>query len=1048
VLIGALSTSAVAVAAQSPRERLDVYTGVVAHDQLSDIVELGVDRHELEVTAARGARGAKDMVRVETILSREQAAELRQAGIDLRQKQVGGQSVAERATALAQQGHEVFRPYSGAGGLKEEFEEIAGSNRQITKLVTIGKTVNGQDIVALKVSERARTQRDGSKPAVLYLAAQHAREWITPEMVRRLAHHTVDGYYRDKKMRDLLKKNELWFVPVANPDGYDFTFQPGQRLWRKNLRDNNGNGTIAPGDGVDLNRNNVFKWGYDNEGSSPDPSSETYRGPSAGSEPETQALDQFVGRIGFEFFVNYHSAAELLLYGTGWQVSTPTPDHMIYEAMAGDDVDPAVPGYDPDVSAELYTTNGDTDSHMTERYGTLGFTPEMSTCEAASDSVPDDEWEAEDCGSGFEFPDDEELVETEFEKNIPFAMSVAQSADDPDDPQSAVGRKAGNFRVDSFEVSYGDPQTVATWAKRSLRNLRVNWSVNGGPTRHAPVSEWDGGERYGDENEEYFAEYRGTIRGTDPGDRVRVWFSGVDREAKGKNREVSSERFTYRVERDSGADVLVIANEDYTGVNPTYPAGTAAPKYDEAHVAAIEAAGYDADVWDVDKQGIPHDLAVLGHYDAVLWYLGDNRITQDEEDFQIQTPFGNLTNIGVAERQQYLTLAVRDYLNEGGKLLHAGETAQYEGRTGISDAVGGLFYALNGVDDSQECVISTVPGFFEDCLILADDFRQYWLGAYTRTSLGGQDSVTGIADPITGYEGTFGGPVVEGANPLNEAGVYQPTSDALPADEFPQFASQGAAEYPLDEGSPFAPVEGSRYAGALHADASYTRLTKTVDLTSATSGALRFQLSINTEPGYDNLIVEARTPGQDDWTTLPDTAGGTTTDPPPECTANGFLLQLHPFLRHYLGGADCTGPGTSGTWNAFTSGEFPAGWQQVEVDLSDYAGDEVEVSISYVTDPASGGVGTFVDDTEVVVDGAVTEADGFEGATSTWTVGGPPEGSAPNAAEWQIGEQLVNIYAGTSTEDSLLLGFGLEQLATDEERADLVERSLDGLIGQ
>ena len=102
------------------------------------------------------------------------------------------------------------------------------------------------------------------------------------------------------------------------------------------------------------------------------------------SEPETQALDALFARITPEFFVNYHSAAELLLHGIGWQVATPSPDDVLYEAMVGDDADPAVPGYDPDISAELYTTNGDTDTHMQEAYGTLGFTPEMSTCEAAS----------------------------------------------------------------------------------------------------------------------------------------------------------------------------------------------------------------------------------------------------------------------------------------------------------------------------------------------------------------------------------------------------------------------------------------------------------------------------------------------------------------------------------------------------------------------------------------------------------------------------------------------------------------------------------------
>ena len=137
-----------------------------------------------------------------------------------------------------------------------------------------------------------------------------------------------------------------------------------------------------------------------------------------------------------------------------------------------------------------------------------------------------------------------------------------------------------------------------------------------------------GGERYGDENDDYYAEFRGLVRGADRGDRVTVWFEGYK---KGKG-EVRSESFRYRVARDTGNDVLIIANEDYTGVNPTYPAGTNAPKYVRAHRRAIRQAGYSADVWDVDRRGVPHDLGVLDHYDAVLWYLGDNRLTQDPED--------------------------------------------------------------------------------------------------------------------------------------------------------------------------------------------------------------------------------------------------------------------------------------------------------------------------------------------------------------------------------------------------------------------------------
>ena len=1039
-LVGGLIAGAPASAAPKS-DRLDVYVGDLSAGQLSALIELGVDRHDLEIARIPGERGAKSELRVEAIISGAQARQLATRGVTMKPKKVDGQTATERATLAAAEGYEVFNTYGGATGIKAEYEQAAADNPSIAKAVSIGQTVNGQDIIALKISKNARQLKDGKKPSVLYLSAQHAREWITPEMNRRLMHYFLDNYGSDSQITRLVNENELWFVPVANPDGYDFTFTPGNRLWRKNLSDNNNDGTIAPGDGVDLNRNFATKWGYDNEGSSPNPASETYRGPGPNSEPESQALEAFAGRVGFEFFVNYHSAAELLLYGTGWQVSTPTPDDVIYEAMAGDDANPAIEGYDPDISAELYTTNGDTDTHMTELFGTLGFTPEMATCESASQEDPNDEWIDTDCDSGFNFPDDEDLIQSEFEKNIPFALSVAESASDPDDPESVVDRTAEDFRVDTFDVSYGDPQEVAVTAKRALKNTRMRYIINGGPTQVTRVTEWAGGERYGDENDDYYAELRGVVRGADSGDDVRVWFTGV----KPGEGPVTSEDFTYTLQSETGNDVLVIANEDYTGVDPDYPPSVTAPKYDETHLQALEDAGYSADVWDVDAQGVPHDLGVLGHYDAVLWYLGDNRLTADPEDLLTQTPLGNLPDMAVAERQQHLTMAVRDYLNAGGKLIHAGESAQHQGLEGFSTAVGGLYYGLNG-DETADCVIQPQPnsltaGFFEDCLIMADDFRQYYLGGFTRTDNADPAGVTGVADPLEGYQGSF----AAGDNPLDEAGVYQPTSEVLPADEFPQFTSHGSVEYVTQGSDPFAPVEGTRYAGALHQDASYMRLQKTIDLTGASAVELQFQVSVDTEPQYDNVIVEAHTVGQDNWTTLPDLNGGTQTDPPAECAEGGFLLQMHPFLGHYLGGPDCTAPGTSGTWNSFTSGATAGGWHEAAVDLSGFAGDQVEVAISYVTDPNTGGVGAFVDDTHVIVDG-VDSADGFEGATSTWTVGGPPPGSAPNAGNWQISEKLLNAFAGTSTEDSLLLGFGLEHLSTDAERADLLERALDDLI--
>ena len=80
------------------------------------------------------------------------------------------------------------------------------------------------------------------------------------------------------------------------------------------------------------------------------------------------------------------------------------------------------------------------------------------------------------------FPDDEALVQEEFERNLPFAESVANSAADPDDPKSSLGIKTKPFYIRSddpykdgmpgsnftFKYSYGDPQPVQVLAKRAL----------------------------------------------------------------------------------------------------------------------------------------------------------------------------------------------------------------------------------------------------------------------------------------------------------------------------------------------------------------------------------------------------------------------------------------------------------------------------------------------------------------------------------------------------------------------------------------------------
>ncbi|RSO40813.1 zinc carboxypeptidase [Streptomyces sp. WAC 06725] len=947
------------------RDAIGTWSGQVSAAQVPLLLKAGVDGHELGAQVPKAGKG-----QVEVQLSAAQAAGLREQGVQLTRKIVS----PETQRKLKAQGDRVFRPYMGVNGLMKEMIDTARFNRKLAKVISIGKTVRGHDIMALKLTKNADTTEDGAKPAVLYLSNQHAREWITPEMTRRLMQYYLAGYGKDPRLTKILDTTELWFVLSANPDGYDFTFEsPQNRMWRKNLRDNNGDGKITPGDGVDLNRNFAYKWGYDNEGSSPNPSSETYRGPSAASEPETKALDAFEKRIGFRYAINYHSAAELILYGVGWQVATPTPDDVLYRALAGTPEKSAIPGYRPQVSSELYTTNGEADGHASNVNGIPMFTPEMSTCQTASNADPNDEWNAADCQSVFTFPDSEKLIQAEFEKNIPFALSVAESAGRPDQPVSSVGMKAPDFTPHAFTTSYarGEEQRVAVTARKSVRDKELNYRVNGGQRHTEELKAWKGGETYGGEDNLHFDQYRAAVEGADPGDKVEVWFTGRTRDGKATR----SEPFTYTVAERPRADTLVIAEEG----------GTAPARHIAAYTKALAANGHRAAVWDVARQGTPDALGVLSHFEKVVWYTGAGRP-------------GGATQ-----------LAVRDYLNEGGKLLTAGEQA------GGSAVVGRA---------------------------VSDDFAQYYLGAGSRISLKSPPSFKGDGK-LAGTEVKLGDAP---GNPLDAAGTHSVISDELPPAMFPQFASAAAGTYPGVR-SPFQPYEGDWFAAAQHRDNSWMRLARTVDLTGVAAGsrpALQFMLSHDTEAGYDNAVIEAHTVGKDDWTTLRDANGGTGTDVPADC-GQGYYLTTHPFLQHYLTrtGTQCSNTGTTGAWNRFTGSSN--GWRPVSVDLSAYAGQLVELAISYVTDPGTGGRGVFVDNTKVDTGTGSEPLEGFETSLGPWTVPGPPAGSPASSGDWTRSKELFRTAGAITTRNTVLLGFGLEHVQTAAQRAELTGAALDAL---
>ena len=91
----------------------------------------------------------------------------------------------QRAAAQAAAGFTVWRSYDQKDGIRDELYSIARRNPQIVKLEVIGHTIQGREIIALKVTKDAKTVADGARPDVLYMSTIHAREWISTEVDRR-----------------------------------------------------------------------------------------------------------------------------------------------------------------------------------------------------------------------------------------------------------------------------------------------------------------------------------------------------------------------------------------------------------------------------------------------------------------------------------------------------------------------------------------------------------------------------------------------------------------------------------------------------------------------------------------------------------------------------------------------------------------------------------------------------------------------------------------------------------------------------------------------
>jgi hypothetical protein len=734
---------------------LDLYRITAPPAAVSRLAQAGFD------VAATRPDGTTEVVAGPAEVARLTAARLH----PVRWRDGQGRSVADlaRARAAGASGS-VWKRWDGPGGMRAEIDALAAAHPDLVRAEVIGHSVQGRDIVAARVTAGASRVPDGARPAVLYIGLQHAREWIAGEVTRRFLHSMVDGYGTDPATTKLLDTTELWFLPVANPDGYERTFEPDNRLWRKNTADNDHDGKVSVGDGVDINRNLPDHWAYSPQGSSNDPYDQTYRGPTAASEPETKALVGLSERLRFRFVVNYHSFGRLLLYPIGWQDQTPTADQPVYAALAGTPVNPAIPGYKPELSAALYSTNGETSSWAHAAVGALAFTIELG------EGVP---------GSGFVFPDNEALIEQEYQVNRPFAFDVARSAADPSTPVSHLGNRVPPFVVDRFPVSYGDPQPVQATVPRRLGPVLVHWRVGDGPEQQGATEEWAGGLRYGATGDVWEHRVRGSVTGTRPGDSVKVWFTAGG---------ATSDAFTYQAEPHHGAPVLVVVGGEHERAG-LLPARSAPTDRLAPVLSALAANGVEADTYDVEAHGhtAPDALGVLAHYRAVVWTADEQRRT--DSTVPLPETVSRLANDEV--------LAARDYLNEGGRLLYMGrdagrpytEGAEYDPVADGPCPPGHVGPGVKGGDEG-----GTIGSA---CVALSDEFFQYWLGAYDNAPAGGRTTgsgispVDGIRVPFDGLSWTFAG---TGVAPDRSAAAYSATAETI-GKAYPDLSGRTAARY-------------------------------------------------------------------------------------------------------------------------------------------------------------------------------------------------------------------------------------------------------------
>lgn len=353
------------------------------------------------------------------------------------------------------------------------------------KLPLSQQSIEGRDIYWLRISDNPNV--DEAEPELLYSSLHHAREPASLSQLIFYMWYLLENYATNPDVQATLDNTELYFVPCVNPDGYVYnqsTNPNGGGLWRKNRRVN-ADATI----GVDLNRNYGYNWGYDNTGSSPTTSSDTYRGTSGFSEPETQAMRNFCNARQFVTALNAHTYSNDLIYPWGYLPSIYTQDSATFVNWSILLTQDSRFLYGTGDQTVNYVTNGDSDDWM---YG------EQSTKGKILSMTP----EAGSAGDGF-WPVSSRILDickTTFTQNYNLAKLVGKYAiarDDRDKFLSGngylnynlqrLGALPGTFTVSMVPVgsdisSVGAPKVYSSLVQNNVVADSISFTLNTGLT--------------------------------------------------------------------------------------------------------------------------------------------------------------------------------------------------------------------------------------------------------------------------------------------------------------------------------------------------------------------------------------------------------------------------------------------------------------------------------------------------------------------------------------------------------------------------------------